>query len=88
MQLLVKTGNQTISVHLGPSWYLDRQDFSIKNGDEIEVTGSRIDFSGNPAIIAAEVRQGGKVLKLRDNNGIPVWRGQNQRGIGRGGCCW
>ena len=88
MQLLVKTGNQTISVHLGPSWYLDRQDFSIKNGDEIEVTGSRIDFSGNPAIIAAEVRQGGKVLKLRDNNGIPVWRGQNQRGMGWGACYW
>jgi hypothetical protein len=88
MQLSVKTENQTISVHLGPAWYLNNQDFPIKNGDEIEVTGSRINFSGSPAIIAAEVRQGDKVLKLRDNNGIPVWRGQNQRGMGRGACCW
>jgi hypothetical protein len=88
MQLLVKTENQTISVHLGPAWYLDRQDFPIKNGDEVEVTGSRINFSGSPAIIAAEVRDGGKVLKLRDNNGIPLWRGGNYRGMGRGACCW
>lgn len=87
-QLLVKTGNQTIAVHLGPAWYLNNQDFPIKNGDEIEVTGSRIDFSGSPAIIAAEVRQGGKVLKLRDNNGIPVWNVRDRRGMGRGGCCW
>lgn len=29
MQLLVKTENQTISVHLGPAWYLARQDFPI-----------------------------------------------------------
>jgi hypothetical protein len=88
MQLLVKTGNQTIPVHLGPAWYLNKQDFSIKNGDEVEITGSRINFSGSPAIIAAEVRQGGKVLKLRDNNGIPVWSGRDRRGMGWGACCW
>lgn len=88
MRLLVKTETQTISVHLGPVWHLNNQDFSIKNGDEIEVTGSRINFSGSPAIIAAEVREGGKVLKLRDNNGIPVWSGRHRRHMGWGGCCW
>jgi len=30
---------------------------------------------GQPAVIAAEVKKGDIVLKLRDDNGIPVWSG-------------
>ena len=90
MQLLVKTEDQTMTVHLGPSWYLDNQSFQVKSGDEIEVKGSQVNWAGNPVIMAAEVRQGDKVLELRDNNGIPAWSGNrnwNRQG-GWGSCCW
>jgi hypothetical protein len=30
--------------------------------------------AGKPAIIAAQVKKGNEILKLRDENGIPVWR--------------
>jgi len=75
----VKTDKETISVHLGPSWYLENQDVKIEAKDKVEVKGSRISFGGKPAIIAAEVKKGDEVLKLRDDAGFPVWSGWRRR---------
>jgi hypothetical protein len=79
IHLLLKTDKETISVHLGPAWYIENQDLKIEKGDRIEVSGSRITFQQKPAIIAAEVRKGDETLKLRDDNGIPVWSGWRRR---------
>jgi len=75
----VKTDKETISVHLGPSWYLENQDVKIEAKDKVEVKGSRISFGGKPALIAAEVKKGDEVLKLRDDAGFPVWSGWRRR---------
>jgi hypothetical protein len=75
----VKTGKETISVHLGPSWYLENQDVKIEAKDRVEVKGSRIAFGGKPAIIAAEVRKGQEVLTLRDESGFPAWMAWRRR---------
>lgn len=64
---------ETISVHLGPGWYIENQDIKIEPKDKIEVRGSRITFKGKPAIIAAEIKKGEEILKLRDENGFSVW---------------
>ena len=77
--MIVKTDKETISVHLGPSWYLENQDVKIAAKDKVEVKGSRITFGGKPAIIAAEVKKGDDVLKLRDDAGFPVWSGWRRR---------
>lgn len=71
---------ETISVHLGPAWYLDRQAMTIKPGDKVTVRGSRIVFDGKPAIIAAEITKDGQTLRLRDDNGVPAWAGWRRRG--------
>jgi len=76
---MLKTEKETISVHLGPGWYIENQDIKIELKDNIEVKGSRITFEGKPAIIAAEVRNGDEVLKIRDENGFPFWSGWRQR---------
>jgi hypothetical protein len=73
------TEKGTIPVHLGPSWYLEKQAVTIAPGDKVEVTGSRITYQGQPTIIAAEVKKGGQVLKLRDAAGVPVWAGRGRR---------
>ncbi len=75
VHLMLNTDKETISVHLGPVWYIERQDTKIVAGDKIEVKGSRITYEGKPAIIAAELRKGDEVLMLRDANGIPMWAG-------------
>lgn len=75
IELIVKTDKETIPVHLGPAYYIERLDVKIEKGDKVEVKGSRATFSGKPAIIAGEIRKGDSVLKLRDDAGIPIWSG-------------
>lgn len=79
VHLVVKTEKETISVHLGPGWFIESQDIKIEPGDKIEVKGSRITYEGKPALIAAEVKKGDEILKLRDDAGIPVWAGWRRR---------
>ncbi len=77
--LTMKTEKETVSVHLGPGWYIENQDIKIEPKDKVEVKGSRVTFGGKPAIIAAEVKKGKEALKLRDESGFPVWSGWRRR---------
>lgn len=76
---VLKTDKETISVHLGPGWYIENQEMRIKPKDKIEVKGSRIIFEDKPAIIAAEIKKGDDVLVLRDASGFPAWSGWRRR---------
>jgi hypothetical protein len=80
VHLVVKTDQEEIAVHLGPAWYVEKQALKIAAQDTIEVRGSRVSFGGKPAIVAAEVKKGDQVLKLRDDSGAPLWSGQGRRG--------
>jgi hypothetical protein len=79
LHLQVKTAKETLSVHLGPEWYLEQQDVEIRINEIIEVKGSRVAFEGEPAIIAAEIRDGDDTLTLRDAAGVPAWSGWRRR---------
>lgn len=79
IHLILKTDKETIPVHLGPAWYMDNQEVAIKEGDKVQVKGSRVNIQGKPAIIAAEVTKGDQVLVLRDQNGVPAWSGWRRR---------
>ena len=79
VHLQVKTVNEIIPVHLGPAWYIDNQEIEIKPNDTLKVTGSRIRFDGEPAIIAAQITKGDTTVKLRDRNGFPVWSGRRKQ---------
>ncbi len=79
IHLLVKTDKGDVSVHLGPAWYIDRQDTSIKVGDKVDVKGSKVEIAGKPVVIAAEVKKGDETLVLRDEAGIPLWSGWRRR---------
>ena len=75
VHLQVETQKGIIPVHLGPAWYIQNQDIIIKPEDKLEIKGSKINFAGEPAIIAAEVKKGDMTLKLRSEDGFPVWSG-------------
>jgi hypothetical protein len=79
IHLMVKTDKETISVHLGPEWYIENQDVKIEPKDKVEVKGSKVTMMNKPAIIAAEVKKGDERLKLRDESGFPVWSGWRRR---------
>ena len=80
--LLLKTDQGSLMVHLGPGWYLDEKKFAVKVGDTVSATGSQVTLNNQPALIAREVKVKGTTLKLRDDQGLPVWRGM---GGGAGG---
>jgi hypothetical protein len=79
VHVTIKTDQGELPVHLGPEWFLERQDMKIAPKDTLEVKGSRVAFNGKPAIIAAEVHKGSDVLVLRDESGIPVWSGWRRK---------
>jgi hypothetical protein len=73
VQLMLQNEKEKIPVQLGPAWYIDKQTPRIEANDTITVTGSRLTMDGTSAIIAADITKGNELLKLRDDNGIPVW---------------
>jgi hypothetical protein len=79
IHLLLVTEKGSVSVHLGPAWYIDNQDTQIRNGDNVLITGSNVTYNGDQVIIAREVTKGDQVLKLRDENGYPLWSGWRNR---------
>lgn len=78
VHLMVKTDKEIIPVHLGPMSFLETKKIKFATQDKVEIKGSRITFQGRPAIVAAEVKRSDQVLKLRDENGFPLWRGGNR----------
>ena len=71
---LLQTGQETVAVQLGPTWYIDKQTPRIQPNDTIKVTGSRVTVDGRPLIVAAVVTKGNEFLKLREaTNGVAVW---------------
>jgi len=78
VHLMVKTGTETLPVHLGPVWYIEQQE-SFEKGDKVTITGSRITFNNAPAMIAAKVERGDMILRLRDQQGFPAWHAWRMR---------
>lgn len=64
---------ETLSVHCCPTWFMERQDRQFANGEQIEVTGCRVDLNGKPCIMATQIKRGNETLMLRDKNGHPAW---------------
>lgn len=79
VHLILKTDKGDIPVHLGPGWYIEKQDLKIEPKDKLEIKGSAISFDGKPTIVAAEIKKGSEVLKLRDEDGFPFWAGWRRR---------
>jgi hypothetical protein len=77
IDLMLQTGSGTIAVELGPAWYIDKQTPRIEANDMITVIGSRVTMDGRPVIVAADITRGNELVKLRDNNGTPVWPPRN-----------
>lgn len=71
--LEIKTGSETVSVHLGPSWFLAKQGVAFAEGDQVEITGSKMEMGGMPVVLAREVKKDGKTVTLRDEQGLPLW---------------
>ncbi len=62
-----------VHVHLGPLWFLDRQETDLKPGDEITIQAFCYKLEGKERLLAGEVDHKDHQLVLRDPQGIPYW---------------
>jgi sporulation protein YlmC with PRC-barrel domain len=65
--------NQNVIVHLGPSWFIDHQQNQFKEGDQVEVQGSRVSIDNRNVVLAQLIRRGDRVMVLRTKDGWPMW---------------
>jgi hypothetical protein len=80
MAIVVDTKTQgRVHVHLGPVWYLERQEFEIKPGDEVGIKGMCDKKKEKMDVIASELTRGDYVLHLRDFQGRPNWEAWRKR---------
>lgn len=89
VHLLLNTEEGDLTVHLGPAWYLDRQDEAFAAGDQVSVTGMMVQSDQGSFLVAREVRKGDEVLTLRAADGYPVWQGwRGGMHMGHHHGCW
>lgn len=66
-------------VHLGPTWFLEKEGLKLAKGDSLEVTGSLVESEGTTFLVAREVKKGATLYRLRDQSGVPLWAGGPRR---------
>jgi hypothetical protein len=80
MAIVVETKTRgRVHVHLGPVWYLERQEFELKPGDEVGIKGMCDKKNEKMDVIAYELTHGDYVLHLRDSQGRPNWEAWRKR---------
>jgi hypothetical protein len=71
--LTVKTKSESVDLYLGPAEFIKLFDVQFKNGNGVEVTGSKVKFEGRDLVLGREVRLGKTTLVLRGAKGAPNW---------------
>ena len=71
--ILKLADGSTIEVHLATTKFLKAYDLVFAKGDQVEVTGSKVQFEGVEAIFAREIHRGEDTFLFRDKDGKPIW---------------
>ena len=75
VRLVVKVGDDQISVQLGPDSFVDGQKVRFAAGDEVTVKGSKFTYGGGSkfGLIAQSVTRGSDTVTFRSAKGKPAW---------------
>lgn len=79
----LKTADAMISVHVAPALYIGQQNFAFFADETVEIIGSRVAHDGRTTFWAKGVMKGSNVLRLRTDEGVPMWPSAND---GTDGC--
>jgi hypothetical protein len=74
-QVVLRVDKKNYVVHLGPAWFVERQNFTLSKGDNILVEGRSISSESSSFVMATRVTKGAEVLTLRNEEGRPLWMG-------------
>jgi sporulation protein YlmC with PRC-barrel domain len=76
--LRLRKNGDTYVIHLGPAWYFENQGYKIwEDGSvdvaSVEVKGAKAKIGNMTVYIATEISRDQETIKLRDDQGCPVW---------------
>ena len=71
--MLKLSDGKTIEVHLAPTKFVKAYELTFNKGDQLEVTGTKVNFEGVDTIFAREVKRGSDTFAFRDKEGRPIW---------------
>jgi hypothetical protein len=73
---ILKDGEKSILIHVGPEKFLKEVEASYAKGDKVEVKGSKVKSAeGEDEILAKEITKDNNTVTLRDSKGEPAWHG-------------
>jgi predicted lipoprotein len=73
VRLVIKVGDEQVSVQLGPDSFVDGQKIRFAAGDEVTVKGSKFTYSNKYGLIAQAVTRGTETVVFRSAKGKPAW---------------
>ena len=70
-----ESGEETIDVHVCPTWYRDAEGIGLKRGDMLKIRGVWAEIEGKDVLMASKIKKGEYyVLKVRlTKDGTPFW---------------
>lgn len=76
IKLMIFTdAKKPVVADLGPAGYFENQGRVLTPGNIVTLTGSMITVDDTPLMIATTIREGNFELRLRDEEGYPLWFG-------------
>jgi hypothetical protein len=84
IHLVIAEGEKKHEVHLGPRAWLDKQDWQPAKGDVVNVKGYTCTCKGEGTMFAREIQKGDQILRLRGDDGRPMWSLSREGGQGKG----
>ena len=69
----VKLDGKLVEVHIAPTKFVKSYEVAFQKGDSVEITGTKVTFEGQDAILAREIKRGNDDFVFRDPKGKPIW---------------
>ncbi|HSM92889.1 MAG TPA: hypothetical protein VLT47_08350 [Anaeromyxobacteraceae bacterium] len=73
VRLRLRTADGLLQIRVAPDWWVAERKLAFAAGQTLDVKGSRVTFSGEPAVVAGEIVRGGERIVLRDAAGKAAW---------------
>jgi hypothetical protein len=67
------TDGKVIEVHLSSTRFVHQYEVVFHPGDELEITGVKVNFEDVETIFARKIKRGTDEFLFRDNDGKPIW---------------
>jgi hypothetical protein len=61
-----------VLLSVGPSYFIDPK-ITFASGDQIDATGSRVDYKGHSEMLVSVLKRGDLTIKVRSDKGKKLW---------------